>query len=100
MLEAALTNTVRARKCAFFVTEQLRLNQVFWNRGHIESDKRFVGARAMAVKGMSNQLFTRTGLPVDQNGNRRARKAANSAEHFLHCWRFTDDLWRVGWGIF
>ena len=45
---------------------------------------------------MGHQLFTGTGLTIDQHGNRRTGQTTNGAEHLLHRWRFTDNFRRCG----
>ena len=46
----------------------------------------------MAVESMGNQLFTGTGLTIDQYRNGRAGQTTNRTEHLLHRWCFTDNF--------
>ncbi len=74
------------------MAKQLGLNEILWDSGHVEGDKGRFNARAMAMQRVGNQLFTGSGLAVDQYANRRAGEAANDAKHILHGGRFADDV--------
>ena len=69
LFEAPLANGIRAGKRPLLVAEQLGLNQIFWDRGHIQSDKRRFCSRAVAMQGMRHKLFTGSRLTVDQHAD-------------------------------
>ena len=81
---------------ALLVTEQLGFHQVFRNRCHVQGDEGVARARAVAVQGVGDQLFTGTGFAVDQHRDVGVRQAADGAKDLLHGWRFTDDLGGAG----
>src|ERR1044072_6946623 len=59
--------TVGARKCATFVSKQLRFDELVWNGGAIDSNKRTGSALALRVKCGGYQLFTSATLAFDQH---------------------------------
>ena len=58
-------------KGAFFMTEQLGLNQVFRDGGHVQGDARRAGARAVPMQCARNQFLAGAGGAVDQDGDVR-----------------------------
>jgi hypothetical protein len=69
LFEAPLTLPSGTCKGAFFVAKELGFNQVFGDGGHIQGDKGFACSGAVVMQGACNQLFTCTGLTVDQHGD-------------------------------
>ncbi|MNV59729.1 hypothetical protein D3C71_1521710 [compost metagenome] len=67
LFKAALTNGICAGKRAFLMAKQFRLDQILRNGGHIQGDKRGFRARAVAMQGVRNQLFTGPGFAVNQH---------------------------------
>ncbi|SVK48402.1 Uncharacterized protein conserved in bacteria [Acinetobacter baumannii] len=94
LFKAPLTDLVRAGEGAFLVAEQLGLDQILGNSGHVQGDERRLGARAVAVQRMRHQLFAGAGFAVDQHADRRTRQPADDAKHVLHRRRFADDVRR------
>lgn len=77
-VQNALTNGIRAGKCAFLVTKQFGFDQILRDSRHIERDKRRFGSRTVAMQGMSDQFFTGAGFAVNQHANRRTRKPTDN----------------------
>lgn len=48
------------------MTEQLGFDEIFGDGCHVEGDEVFVGARAVLVQGMGDQLLAGAALAVDQ----------------------------------
>ena len=55
-------------ECALLVAEQLGLEEVLWNRGAVDRDKRGVGARAQRVQRAREEFLAGAALPFEQDG--------------------------------
>src|SRR5581483_10365410 len=58
--------------------------QGFGKSGTIDGDKRLSAARAVAMNGPSNQLFSGAGFTGDENGYRSWRHTRNLVSNCLH----------------
>ena len=67
LLEAAMADVVGAGESPLLVTEQLGFDEIFGDGRHVEGDKVLVGARAVLVQGVGDQLLAGTALTVDQH---------------------------------
>ncbi len=67
LLEAAVADVVGAGEGPLLVTEQLGFDEIFRDSRHVEGNKVFVGARAVLVQGMGDQLLAGAALAVDQH---------------------------------
>ena len=84
LLEAAEVAPLRAGERAGLVAEQLAFEQLGRDRRGVEGDKRFGGARRLAVQGPRDQFLAGAGLAGDQHRQRRLREAADGAEQRAH----------------
>jgi hypothetical protein len=64
--------------------KQLRLQEFMGDGCCIDGHKGLAGSRAVSMQGPRHQLFARTRLAIDQNGDARAAQSANGPEHLLH----------------
>src|SRR5215213_1079675 len=58
---------IGARERTLYVSEQLRLDQVFWKGRTIHLNEWFTSPSALVVDGISDHLFTGTRFAQDQN---------------------------------
>src|SRR5439155_21981979 len=65
LLEAALSIAEGAGERAAHVAEELRFEQVFWNRAAVEGDETLFAARAVVMDRASDNFFARPGLACD-----------------------------------
>jgi hypothetical protein len=56
-----------ARERSLAVTEQLRLEQVFRHRGAVDRNERSIGAAAVTVNELRDELLTRAALADDHH---------------------------------
>ena len=77
------------------MAEQFRFDEIFRDGGHVEGDEVLVGARAVLVQGVGDQLLAGAALAVDQHRDAGARQP-DGAEHLLHGRRLADDLRAAG----
>ncbi len=87
-----MTDVVGAGEGSLLVAEQLWFDEIFRDGRHVEGDEILVGARAVLVQGMGDQLLAGAALAVDEHRDAGARQAADGAEHLLHRRRLADDL--------
>ena len=84
LLEVPLTFSDGAGEAALRVTEQLALEQLRRDRGHVDGDERPAGARAQAVDRAREQLLARPGLAGDEDRQGRARRLLEIPEQRQH----------------
>src|SRR5206468_3572104 len=94
-LELAWLARRRARKGAFLVAEQLRLEERLGYRGAVDRHERPVGARAERVQRPREQLLPRAALALEQDGRIGRRRAMELNRDLLEAWIFADDLRRA-----
>jgi hypothetical protein len=80
------------------MAEQFGFDKILRDGGHVEGDEILVGARAVLVQSMGDQLLAGAALAVDQHRDTGARQSADGAKHLLHGGGLTDDL-RGGGGL-
>jgi hypothetical protein len=83
-LESARLPIVRARECAFFVAEDLRLKERIGQRGAVEGLKTLAAAARELVNHARDQLFARPRRAEDQHGNIGLGRGANPLEDGEH----------------
>ena len=84
LYKAAAAAAHGAGKGAFFMAEQLGLQQVFRDGGGVQRNKGLAGAYRVAVQRLGHALFAGAGLAGNQHGYAGLRQAANGTEHILH----------------
>jgi hypothetical protein len=84
LFEAAAPQRIGAGECAFFVAEQLGLQEVGGERRRVERDECLAGARAVSMQRVRHQFLSRAGFTGDEHGHARARQPADGAKHLLH----------------
>src|SRR4029079_5245500 len=89
-LETADARRERACERAFLVTEQLRLEQLAWNRGAVERHERPAAALGELVNAARDELFAAAGLSLDQHGAVVARDSLDQSVEMADGCRFPD----------
>ena len=74
----------RSGERAFFVAEELRLEEVFRNGGAVHGDEGTVGTMAVLVEGPGDQFLPRPGLAADQHGHGRRGKTTEGFVDIEH----------------
>ena len=69
---------------ALLVAEELAFEQRLGQRGAIDRHARLVGACAVAMNGARHQLFARSALAEDQDGNLPRRHARDELVYVAH----------------
>ena len=91
---------LRASESAALVPEQLGLEQVFGDGRGVDGHKRPTGTWRMLVQRARHQLFARTRLTRDHDGDVALAQAANGTKHVLHGRGLAQHLGRVGHALF
>src|SRR5262249_16774045 len=63
----ALLTLLSAGECASFMSEELTLDQLGWDRGTVQFQKGIIPSGAQAMNGPSDELLPRAALARDQN---------------------------------
>src|SRR5439155_1207572 len=84
LLEVALPVADGAGEAALHVAEQLALEQLGRDSGHVDGHERSGGARAQAMDGAREQLLAGARFAGEQDGQRRAGRPAEVAEQRQH----------------
>ncbi|MNX19999.1 hypothetical protein D3C86_499330 [compost metagenome] len=92
LLETAVADVVGAGEGPLLMAEQLGFDEILRDGRHVEGDEILVGARAVLVQGMGDQLLAGAALAVDQHRDAGAGQSAYGAKHLLHGGGLTDDL--------
>src|SRR5207247_1055478 len=79
-LELAELTGVRVRERAALVSEELALEEVLGNRGAVERDQRPLGARALVVNRLGDELFPGAAIAGDEDGSLQRRHDADRTE--------------------
>ena len=82
-LELALLLRHGAGEGALLVSEQLAFQQRLGERGAVDGDEGFGGARAEAVQGAGHQFLARAGLAQDEHRSILWSHAGNQPEHLV-----------------
>ncbi len=90
-LEAAEPSIDRAREGAFFVAEDLALEQRLGNGRAVQRDVRLQGPRAELMDGLRDEFLARAGLAPDEHRGSGRRSLFNGAIHLAHGWALTDE---------
>ena len=77
---------------ALLVAEQLRLDQILRDRRAVDLDEGALGALAVVVERVGDQLLAGAVLPLDQDVRIAARHALDQLEHFVHLLALADDV--------
>src|SRR6266542_3555159 len=91
-LEEAFLVRLRPGEGPLLVPEQLGLDQVFRNRGAIDLDEGALGALAVVVDRVGDQLLASAVLPLNKDVGVAARDAFHQLEHFVHLLALADDV--------
>ena len=83
---------LRAGESPFLMPEQLGLQKIMRDGGHVQRDERTVGPRAVLVQGIGHQLLAGARLAIDQHRDVGAGQAPDRPKHLLHRRRRTDNL--------
>src|SRR5579862_531897 len=78
-----------------FVPEQFAFQEIFGNRRAVERDEGPLGARAVVVNRLGNQLFARAALAGDQNRRLQWRDHRYGAQRRLHLGGTADDVFEA-----
>src|ERR1700712_1045480 len=92
LLEDARLVSVRIRKSAALVTEQLTLHQRLWNGAAVDRDEGLVAARAVLVQRARDQLFAGAALTLNEHRGAVVGHFADQAQHALDRCTFTEQL--------
>src|SRR5262249_1862236 len=84
IFKAPLAQPVGAGKGAGLVAEQLVIEQVFVQSGAIHGHERLVLSRAVGVDRLGNQLLTRAGLALDEDGGASRGDVAQPVDDLMH----------------
>ena len=82
----------RAGERALLVAEQLRLDQVLRDRRAVDLDERALGALAVVVDRVGDQLLAGAVLALDQDVGVAAGHALHQLEHLVHLLALADDV--------
>ena len=95
LLEAAAALRVGTGERALLVAEELGLEKLGGNGGRVQGDERLRLARRVLVQRARDELLAGAGFTRDEHRDARARQATDGAEHLLHRWRATEQLWNL-----
>ena len=91
VLDQARAGRGRAGKGAAGVAEELVFEKRVGQRGAVQRDEGFVGARAARMHRARDELLARAGLSRDQDRARRGRRAADQIFHAPHRLALADE---------
>ena len=91
-LKFPLTGAHRAGEGAFFMSEELTLDQLFRNGRAVDSDKGPVSAGGEFVNGLRDQFFSGSSITLDEDRDIRGRCLLHGHEDLFHFRRFSQDL--------
>ncbi len=98
LLEASLASRLGPGEGPALVAEQLGLQQVAGDGGHIQRNEGLVRPRAVSVQGAGDQFLAGAGLAVDQHRDVGAGQAPYGPVDLLHGRGLTDDVGSDGGG--
>jgi hypothetical protein len=77
---------------AFFVAEELALDQFGGNGGAVEGDEWAGGAVAFLMQGAGDKLFAGAGFAIDADARFAGRDAVNLSHEAAHGFAFPDEI--------
>ena len=84
LLKTTTARRLRTREGTSLMAKEFAFQQVFGNGRCVDGHKRTIGAGGMLVQCTRHQLFARTRLAGDHDGDIALRQAPNGAKHILH----------------
>jgi hypothetical protein len=91
-LEEAFLVSGRAGERAFLVAEELRLDQVLGNGGAVDLDERPLGALAVVMQRVGDELLARAILTLNEDVRIAPGDALHELEHLVHLLALADDV--------
>ncbi len=91
-LEQPFLVRLRAGEGPLLVAEQLRLDQVLGDGGAVDLDERALGALAVVVDRVGDELLAGAVLPLDEDVGVAPRHALDQLEHLVHLLALADDV--------